>query len=87
MRKGYPSGDKYDVKECVPDVFIKTLGPLLVESLRESEEGSESMMEVGDIGNHQTAAVARKALEILGAKVQSLVQLNLETLFAQRWIV
>lgn len=62
LGKACPLGVMEVVKECASDVFVNALGPLLVESLRESE-GGESMVDAGDNGNHRTAAVALKAFD------------------------
>jgi hypothetical protein len=61
--KACPLGVRDMVKECVSSVFVEALGPLLVEALRESEEGSECMVDVGENGNHRTAAIALRALD------------------------
>ena len=63
LGKGCPLGVKDVVKECVSEVFVKALGPLLVEASRESEEGSESMVDGGDNRNHRTAAMTLRALD------------------------
>jgi hypothetical protein len=62
LGKACPLGVREVVKECVPAVFVKALGPLLVEALRGSE-GGESMADAGDNGDHRTAAVALKAFD------------------------
>jgi len=66
LGKGCPLGVKDVVKECVSEVFVKGLGPLLVEASRESEEGNdESMIDGGggDNGNHRTAAMTLRAFD------------------------
>jgi hypothetical protein len=62
LGKACPLGVREVVKECVPDVFVKALGPLLVEALRESE-GGESMSDAGNNGNYRTTAFALKAFD------------------------
>ena len=67
MGKGCPLGVQAVVKECVSSVFVTALGPLLVEALRESEEGlDEGDVSMGDSGsnrNNRTAAITLKALD------------------------
>ena len=61
--KGCPVGVKEVMKECVPAVFVKALGPLLVETLRESEESDESMINSGQNINHRIAAMTLRAFD------------------------
>jgi hypothetical protein len=85
MGKSCPLGVRAVVRDCVSSVFIKALGPLLVESLRESEEGVDegdhSMLDAGDNGNHRTAAITLKAFDSL-CKATYVGAVQLQNIFA-----
>lgn len=84
LGKGCPLGVKDVVKECVSEVFVKALGPLLVEASRESEEGNdESMIDGGggDNGNHRTAAMTLRAFDSW-CKASSIGAVQLRNFFA-----
>jgi hypothetical protein len=85
MGKSCPLGVRAVVRDCVSSVFIKALGPLLVESLRESEEGVDegdhSMLDAGDNGNHRTAAITLKAFDSW-CKATNVGAVQLQNIFA-----
>ncbi|KAL3802827.1 hypothetical protein HJC23_007604 [Cyclotella cryptica] len=85
MGKSCPLGVRAVVKDCVSSVFVKALGPLLVESLRESEEGVDegdrTMLDAGENWNHRTAAIALKAFDAW-CKATSVGAVQLQHIFA-----
>jgi hypothetical protein len=58
--KGCPAGTKDVISSLVPSVFKIIIGPILIESLREGDEGLSS---AGENINHRTAAISLRALE------------------------
>jgi hypothetical protein len=67
--KGCPGGTRDVIKSLVPSVFKCILGPILIDSLRESDaRGDDAMVEIGT-GNgggnieHRTAALTLRALD------------------------
>ena len=58
--KGCPAGTKDVISSLVPSVFKSIIGPILLESLRESDEGGSPS---GENINHRIAAISLRALE------------------------
>ena len=58
--KGCPAGTKDVISSLVPSVFKCIIGPILLESLRDADEGGLS---AGDNINHRTAAISLRSLE------------------------
>ncbi|KAL7530460.1 hypothetical protein ACHAXR_006117, partial [Thalassiosira sp. AJA248-18] len=73
MGKGCPAGTKDMITSLVPSVFKCALGPILIDSLRESDErGDDAMVETSGSSSsgggstnieHRTAALALRAIE------------------------
>lgn len=58
--KGCPAGTKNVISSLAPSVLKSIIGPILLESLRDADEGCSL---AGDNINHRTAAIALRSLE------------------------
>ena len=90
MGKGCPAGTKEVISSLVPSVFTRSLGPILIDSLRESDEsrGDDAMEDTtdGEGGSsssilHRTAAMALIALESW-CNANSIGSVNLRSIFS-----
>lgn len=88
MGKGCPAGTKAVIQSLVPSVFKCALGPVLVDSLRESDErGDNTMIEAvstttGGVNiEHRTAALALRAFESW-CKANSIGAVKLRRIFS-----
>mmetsp|Transcript_1798 Transcript_1798/g.3860 ORF Transcript_1798/g.3860 Transcript_1798/m.3860 type:complete len:1156 (-) Transcript_1798:61-3528(-) len=91
MGKGCPGGTKDVIRSLVPSVFTCVLGPILIDSLRESDErgDNDAMIEAvsssttggGNNIEHRTAALALRALESW-CKASSIGAVKLRSIFS-----
>ena len=78
MGKGSPVGTHDMIKSLVPSVYHNILGPILIESLRESDDVA---FEEGNGIEHRTAALALRSIESW-CKVNSIGAVKLKSIYS-----